>query len=88
MRRGLVVMMLVALAGAASAEEPKCAAQLDALRQEIADARLNAAKQAQVGALVEQAERACKANDQVVAMAGIDQVRAILKDELNTGSGS
>jgi hypothetical protein len=87
--RALVAALLVASAFApacAFAEEPpRCKAELPAVQKSIAETPLTPAKASQVRALLEQVQRACRENDDVVALAGIDQVRAILDQERKSG---
>ena len=83
----LVVALTVPITSA-SAEEPRCQGELPAVQREASAAPLSSEKQTQVKALLEQVERACKAKNDVVAMAGIDQVRAIITAERKSGSGS
>jgi hypothetical protein len=70
------------------AQDRQCQGELPNVQREVNDARLSTEKGAQVSALMEQVVRACKENHDVVAMAGIDQVRAILSEARKSQSGS
>jgi hypothetical protein len=83
--RAVLAALLLAAQPALAAETPRCRGELPALQKSVAEARLTAAKEQQVQALMEQIERACRENDDVVALAGIDQVRAILDQERKSG---
>ena len=83
---GVIVAAAVAAAIAgwappASAAEPRCRSEIGDVQRQVAEAQIPAAKEAQIRALLEQVDRACKENDEVVASAGLDQVRAILKEQ-------
>jgi hypothetical protein len=88
----LAVLALAAGAGAAHAADappaPQCRQALQDTKQHAAQAQLSPSKQAQIESLLEQADRACQQNDDVVAMAGIDQVRAIVDTEQKSRNGS
>lgn len=84
----IAVALLAMLGGTAFAQQQQCQGELPNVQREVAQAPLSTAKEAQVKALLEQVVRACKENNDVVAMAGIDQVRAILSAEHKTESGS
>jgi hypothetical protein len=82
----LAAAIMVAGVASARAEEPHCRAELPSVQREASEAPLTREKQTQVKALLEQAERACKANNDVVAMAGIDQARAVISAERRAGT--
>ena len=84
----VAALFLFADATAARAEEPRCQGELPAVQREASEAPLSTEKQTQVKALLEQVKRACQEKNDVVAMAGIDQVRAIISAERKSGSGS
>jgi hypothetical protein len=79
-------------AGAALAADappqPQCRQALQDTKRDAEKAAISPQKQAQIASLLEQANRACQANDDVVAMAGIDQVRAIVDTEQKSRNGS
>jgi hypothetical protein len=77
----MVVALLAGFAGVAHAQQEKCPGELENVQREVAQAPISRPKEAQIKALLEQATRACRDHDEVVAMAGIDQVRAILQTE-------
>ncbi|HEY0525722.1 MAG TPA: hypothetical protein VGD08_20185 [Stellaceae bacterium] len=77
---GIIVAAVVG-GSAASAAEPPCRSEIGDVQRQVAEAQVPAAKEAQIRALLEQVDRACKENDEVVASAGLDQVRAILKEQ-------
>ena len=79
---------ILLFSASAFAEERQCQGELPNVQREVSDARLSTEKGAQVNALMEQVVRACKENHDVVAMAGIDQVRAILSEARKSESGS
>ncbi|MBX6366843.1 MAG: hypothetical protein IRZ04_02625 [Rhodospirillales bacterium] len=73
---------LLAPAFAASAlAQPSCDVRLAEIRKAVAETQMPTSKEAQIKALLEQIERACRDNDEVVAQAGIDQIQAILEDQ-------
>jgi hypothetical protein len=78
---GMVVALLAGFGGVAHAQQEKCPGELENVQREVAQAPISRPKEAQIKALLEQATRACRDHDEVVAMAGIDQVRAILQAE-------
>jgi hypothetical protein len=86
------VLALVLGASASHAAEtppqPQCRQALQDTKQKSEQAGISPQKQAQIASLLEQADRACQQKDDVVAMAGIDQVRAILDTEMKARSGS
>ena len=84
MRYALALLALL-LACPALAQE-KCADRLAAVQKEIAATPMPSTKETQIKALLEQATRACRENDEVVAQAGIDQVKAILDEQKKQGS--
>jgi hypothetical protein len=73
-------LLALALAVPVSAQ-PSCETRLAEIRKQVAETEMPASKEAQIKALLEQIERACKDNDEVVAQAGIDQIQAILDDQ-------
>jgi hypothetical protein len=85
---GGAVSAVMLLAGAAAAQQPpKCEGEIPSVQREVSEAPLSSAKETQVKALLDQVVRACKEKNDVVALAGIDQVRAILIAEQKSGSG-
>jgi hypothetical protein len=84
MRYALALLALL-LACPALAQE-KCSDRLAAVQKEIAATPMPPTKETQIKALLEQATRACRENDEVVAQAGIDQVKAILDEQKKQGS--
>jgi hypothetical protein len=87
--RALLAALLLAPASAFAPawadESPRCRTELPAVQKTVAETPLTPAKASQVRALLEQVQRACRENDDVVALAGIDQVRAILDQERKSG---
>jgi hypothetical protein len=85
-------LALVLGAGAATAAdapaEPQCRQALPDAKQTAEQAGISPQKKAQIASLLEQVDRACQQNDDVVAMAGIDQVREIVAAEQKSRSGS
>jgi hypothetical protein len=82
MRRfGLAIALLAGFGGAALAQQEKCPGELENVQREVAQTPISRPKETQIKALLEQAARACRDHNEVVAMAGIDQVRAILQAE-------
>jgi ribosomal protein S12 methylthiotransferase accessory factor YcaO len=79
MRYALALLPLL-LAAPALAQE-SCDERLEKVRDSLAQTELTTQKDAQIRALLEQIERACAENDEVVAQAGIDQIQAILEQE-------
>lgn len=61
--------------------QPSCEVRLAEIRKAVAETEMPASKEAQIKALLEQIQRACRDNDEVVAQAGIDQIQAILDDQ-------
>jgi hypothetical protein len=93
----LAVITLAAGAGAALAADapapdatpqPQCRQALVDVKRDTADAAISPNKQIQIQSLLDQVDRACQQNDDVVAMAGIDQIRAIVSDEQKSRNGS
>ena len=78
---GLAIALLAGFSGAAYAQQEKCPGELENVQREVAQASISRPKETQIKALLEQAARACREHNEVVAMAGIDQVRAILEAE-------
>lgn len=70
------------------AQERHCQGELRNVQREVTAPPLSTEKGAQIDALMQQVVRACKENDDVVAMAGLDQVRAILSEARNPESRS
>jgi hypothetical protein len=85
-------LALVLGAGAALAADappaPQCRQALQDTKRDAQQAGISPQKQAQIASLLDQVDRACQQNDDVVAMAGIDQVRAIVDDEQKSRTGS
>lgn len=82
----LPALLLAFMAPAlAQQQQPKCQEELEQVQRMIAETRLPQAKETQIRSILEQAARACRENDEVVAMAGIDQVKAILKEQQKAG---
>jgi biopolymer transport protein ExbD len=93
----IAVITLAASAGAAIAADlpapdatpqPQCRQALVDVKRDTADAAISPNKQIQIQSLLDQVDRACQQNDDVVAMAGIDQIRAIVSDEQKSRNGS
>jgi hypothetical protein len=86
------VTLALVLAGPALAADappqPQCRQALQDTKRDAEQAAISPQKQAQIASLLEQAGRACQQNDDVVAMAGIDQVRAIVDAEQKSRNGS
>jgi CRISPR/Cas system-associated endoribonuclease Cas2 len=78
--RALLAALLLASLPALAEEQPRCKNELVAVQKSVAETPLSPNKTTQVNALLEQVRRACQENNDVVAMAGIDQVRAILDE--------
>ena len=85
MTRALWAAALLAAATAPALAEPRCQSELEAVQKNIAETPMPPAKESQVRALIEQVQRACKENNEVVAQAGLDQVRAILDEQRKNG---
>ena len=79
MRYALALVALL-LASPALAQE-SCETRLAEVRQQIAETPMPTAKEMQIKALLEQITRACRDKDEVVAQAGLDQVKAILDEQ-------
>jgi hypothetical protein len=88
LRPGIVLASILLSSGPGLAEERQCQGELPNIQREVTETRLSTEKGAQVNALLEQVVRACKEDHDVVAMAGIDQVRAILSEVRKSESGS
>jgi hypothetical protein len=86
--RWIAMMPALLLTAPGFAEQPHCRTELPNVQREVTQTPLSTEKGAQIQALMEQVVQACKGNDDVVAMAGIDQVRAILSEERKPESGS
>ncbi len=84
----IITLAVCACAASARAEEPRCTGELPAVQREAKDAPLSTEKQTQVKALLDQVVRACQEKNDVVAMAGIDQVRAVISTERNPPASS
>ncbi len=80
---GVVVVAVAGWTPTVAAAEPQCRNEIGNVQRQVAEAQVPATKEAQIRALLEQVDRACKENDEVVASAGLDQVRAILKEQRN-----
>jgi hypothetical protein len=78
--RYAAALLALLLACPALAQE-NCETRLAAVQKEIAATPMPPTKEAQVKALIEQVTRACREKDEVVAQAGIDQVKAILDEQ-------
>ena len=86
--RWLVMLPVLLISAAGWAEERQCQGELPDVQREVSATHLSTDKGAQVNALMEQVVQACKEDHDVVAMAGIDQVRAILSEVRKSESGS
>jgi hypothetical protein len=60
---------------------PRCESEMTEVQRMMAETPMPPAKEAQIKALLEQVARACKENNEVVAMAGIDQIKAIIEEQ-------
>jgi hypothetical protein len=84
--------LLVAVAGALLAfsalaqGQPACQSEIEGVQKSLAETPMPPAKEAQVKALLEQVVRACRENNEVVAGAGIDQVKAIIQEQKKGGA--
>jgi hypothetical protein len=78
--RYAAALLALSLAFPALAQE-NCQTRLESVQKAIAETPMPATKEAQIKALLEQAQRACRENDEVVAQAGIDQVQAIIDEQ-------
>jgi hypothetical protein len=78
--RYCAALLALSLAFPALAQE-SCDNRLAAVQKALAETPMPATKEAQIKALLEQAQRACRENDEVVAQAGIDQVQAIIEEQ-------
>jgi hypothetical protein len=81
MRKFILATVLALLAAPAGADGPQCRAGIDEVQRMKAETPMPPEKDIQVRALLDQVVRACRENNEVVAMAGIDQVKAILKEQ-------
>jgi hypothetical protein len=88
LQRWLAMLPVLLISTPGFAEERQCQGELPNVQHEVTETHLSTEKGAQVDALLEQVVQACKENDDVVAMAGIDQVRAILSEARKPESGS
>jgi hypothetical protein len=75
------IALLALLLASPSLAQPPCQTQIEEVQKSVAETPMPAAKGAQVKALLEQVQRACRENNEVVAQAGIDQVKAILDEQ-------
>jgi hypothetical protein len=82
--RALCAAALLAAAYPALAQ-PRCQGEIETVQKNVAEARMPPAKESQVRALLEQVQRACRENNEVVTQAGLDQVRAILDEQRKSG---
>jgi len=73
--------LFLAAALPARAQPSQCQAGIDGAQKMMAETPMPPAKETQVKALLEQVVRACKENNDVVAQAGLDQVKAIIQDQ-------
>jgi hypothetical protein len=81
MRTIAIALTLSVFALPALAAPPACQSGVDEVHKLMAETPMPPAKETQVKALLEQVVRACKENNEVVAQAGIDQVKAIIQDQ-------
>jgi len=81
----LTIALLTLFGGAAAGQQEKCPGELENVQREVAQASISRPKETQIKALLEQVARACREHNEVVALAGIDQVRAILQAERKSG---
>jgi Skp family chaperone for outer membrane proteins len=82
-RRFALAIAVLALSGAAAAaQQEKCPGGFENVQRVVAISR---PKETQIKVLLEQVARACREHNEVVALAGIDQVRAILQAERKSG---
>jgi hypothetical protein len=63
----------------------QCEGGLDEVNQMIAETPMPPNKEMQVKALLDQVVRACKENNEVVAQAGLDQVKAMIQEQKKAG---
>jgi hypothetical protein len=73
--------LLIAAAVAAAAEPPRCESEMAEVQRMVDETPMPPAKETQIKALMEQVARACKENNEVVATAGLDQVKAIIAEQ-------
>jgi hypothetical protein len=86
MRKIIVATALALLAVPAWAQAPQCKTGLDEVQRMMAETPMPPEKTIQVRALLDQVVRACKENNDVVASAGIDQVKAIIQEQKKGGA--
>lgn len=87
MRSLFVAAAGVLLAFSALAQgQPACQGEIQIVQKSLAETPMPATKETQVKALLEQVVRACKENNEVVAAAGLDQVKAIIKEQKKGGA--
>jgi len=60
---------------------PRCESEMTEVHRLIAETPTKTMTGAHAEALLEQVERACKENNEVVAMAGIEQIKAIIETQ-------
>jgi hypothetical protein len=72
---------LLVAAAAAAAEPPRCESEMAEVQRMVNETPMPPAKETQIRALMEQVARACKENNEVVATAGLDQVKAIIAEQ-------
>jgi hypothetical protein len=77
----LPCLLLAAAAAAQQSQPPRCEQEIVEVQRMISETPMPPTKEAQIKALMEQVTRACKENNDVVAMAGIDQVKAIIEEQ-------
>jgi hypothetical protein len=73
--------LLALLLASPALAQPPCQTRIEEVQKSVAETPMPATKGAQVKALLEQVQRACRENNEVVAQAGIDQVKAILDEQ-------
>ena len=81
----LSLLLLLFIAAEAAVAQTRCQSDLEAVQKQVSETTMPPAKEAQIKALLEQVAKACKENNEVVAQAGLDQVRDILKQQQKPG---
>jgi hypothetical protein len=81
MRTIAIAVSLAFLAMPALADPAQCQSDVDEVQKMMAETKMPPAKETQVKAILEQVVRACKENNDVVAQAGLEQVRAIIEEQ-------
>jgi hypothetical protein len=83
--RTLIIAAALGMLATPVLAQQQCQGGLDEVNRMMAETPMPPSKETQVRALLDQVVRACRENNEVVAQAGLDQVKAMIQEQKKAG---